>query len=1512
MLMTTKNGKAITRALALVMCVLMLLAFGTACTDENAVKLAEAANTAAEEAEAQALKANQAALDAANSAKDAMDKALAAETLAGTKLTEKQVTDAITKALEAYAKAADVATKVDLEAVKSAVAKLLTEDAIKALIAAGDDAAVAAVKAEISEDIEEILEDYATAAQVQALADDIAANYNTKAEITTALADYFKTADATALKTELTGLISANTSDIDFLVAKVDANKTAADELKAAIGTLTKGVFDDFAEATNDAIDGINDTLAEQAQLKEYAFDKLTEILEAKADIISEIRGDAKFYTANAYDAVVEAYDRALVRILTAADKAAVDTAAVTFAADLAACPTIEKDFYDLYLELIADDLVIDLVVPSENINLIDGDAEAVRETLDAITDLLGDANFVKNHPNAFTAYVYAEGQTINLQAKYTELEAEITALEAAWVAAESVNSLINSLDDTYGFNAAGTVTAGTIATYDKKAALITSLETTGAAIEGWISTYFADDTDNVNIDRMLYNRYVNISDKVDDGKLNTANDLLNKFLSLENYDNYIEALLGDGTDALTNWNAGVGGYILINNTVEPAFADSALTEIEAINNLKALYDADQAIYAFQNLAGATDDMYAYLVSASEYAAYAKDRQDILIPAEGTSALATALENLVALHNGTNYLSYTDVTAATNVNKFDIAENAYDAWYVTSTGGVELKLETVKDILNKYDADIIAELKAVDARRDVLKAAKFYADAINEGNAAYAFPADTAETVYAFTSVALGSVYDPDMTYYTLVAGGDTTNYSDYVRFTGTVLDPATQYYTATTIDLGINDFADAAAIEYYHIIDIRLIQTLVADWAERFEIPAEGETGYVAANYELINHDELADAYNVAKGLVNDILNNEKTVAFANTLRAFYNSISNGTGGYDYSTLYGYTILADTIAACNDWYIELGITKTVGITEFEALGLDTTIGNLLEIKTNKYEGVDGTYTKAVAAFNESLYTAFAVGTFDLDAYEPTIYDKYVRDAYENAKAWVEEYLDDRGFEFTDASGTPRYINSIGLLTDGVYKNVCDAYEKYNNYITTKALADLNMIIDGDGETVKGYKDFMNGSDWAINIITDRADIDAIMAKVTAWTDAYVDAGATATDADERVADYATEFANVAALDAEYAAIYAAVEAAYTANLADLVTNIGAGYTTDLYSMIHTDDALYIARNTYDTIIWAALDNASIVKTQAAYATVNDGSDALLKNLKAAIVAIEALEAEVTANKTDRNNAGAAFVANVADKIGANTNGIGTNDVANLAALRAEYNDWKNGTATLLGGAVDTTATDTYYNLADIVAAEALLTEAEGKLGLIADALDEVLAKYAALVALDAKTPDKAIVAGDAAGLAEWKAAAEALNDAVEAYKALNPDGFTADAINVVTIDEDTKIDAAQIEKIYTYRALYNSIAAFERAQAVYSEYEAYAVASKVNSLKAVRDTMIQIIVDAAASEAHEAYDTAVEVNKVESVLRAQMSAVIAATGEFVIPSYDDTKDDLDNWGPNP
>jgi len=168
MLMTTKNGKAITRALALVMCVLMLLAFGTACTDENAVKLAEAANTAAEEAEAQALKANQAALDAANSAKDAMDKALAAETLAGTKLTEKQVTDAITKALEAYAKAADVATKVDLEAVKSAVAKLLTEDAIKALIAAGDDAAVAAVKAEISEDIEEILEDYATAAQVQA------------------------------------------------------------------------------------------------------------------------------------------------------------------------------------------------------------------------------------------------------------------------------------------------------------------------------------------------------------------------------------------------------------------------------------------------------------------------------------------------------------------------------------------------------------------------------------------------------------------------------------------------------------------------------------------------------------------------------------------------------------------------------------------------------------------------------------------------------------------------------------------------------------------------------------------------------------------------------------------------------------------------------------------------------------------------------------------------------------------------------------------------------------------------------------------------------------------------------------------------------------------------------------------------------------------------------------------------------------------------------------------------
>ena len=1512
MLMTTKNGKAITRALALVMCVLMLLAFATACTDENAVKQAEAANTAAEKAEAEALKANQAALDAANSAKDAMDKALAAEALAGTKLTEAQVTEAITKALAVYAKAADVATKAELDAVKTAVAKLLTEDAIKALIAAGDEAAVAAVKAEIGEEIEEILEDYATGAQLEALAAQIATDYTTKADVTAALANYFKTVDATALRTELKGLIDANDAAIDGLVTTVTDNKTAFDNLKAALGTLTQEVFDDFKEATDTAIDEINDTLAEQAQLKEYAFDKLTEILEAKAEIIAEIRGDVKFYTINAYDSVVEAYDKALVKILTATDKAAVDEAATLFAEDIAACPTVEKDYYDLYVELKADDLVIDLVVPSENVNLIDGDEEAVGETLAAIEALLADPNFVKDHPTAFVSYEYAEGQTIDLQAAYVALEAEIDALEAAWAAAASVNALINDLDNAYGFKADGTVTAGTIATYTQKANLVNAINAANAAIEGWISANFAADTDNVNIDRMLYNRYVNLIDRSNDGKLNTAQDLLNKFNSLELYDDYIEQLLGDGAAALTKWNAGVDGYILINNTVEADFADAAQTEIEAINSLKALYDADQAIYAFQNVdACATDAMYAYLESAADYAAYAKDRQDILILAEGTSELATILENVVALHNGTNYLSYDDVTADAAVNKFDIAEDAYNAWYAISGTGIELKLETIKDILNKYDADIIAELKAVDARRDALVLAAFYADVLNEGGA-YAFPADAAELVYNFAPAILGSVYDPDMTYYTVVAGGDVANYADYVRFAGTVLDPATQYYTATTIDLGINDFADAAAIEYYHIIDIRLLQTLIEDWAERFEIPAEGETGYVAANYALINHAGLESAYTVAKGLVDEILNHPTTVAFANTLKAFYNSISNGAGGYDYSTLYGYTILEDTIDACNDWYIDLGITKTVGITEFEALGLDTTIGNLLDVKTNKYEGVDGTYTKAVADFNESLYTAFAVGTFNLEAYNPTIYDKYVRDAYENAKAWVDEYLDDRGFEFTDASGTPRNIDSIGLLTKGVYENVCAAYEKYNNFVTGKALADLNMIIDGDGETVKGYKDFMNGSDWAINIITDRADIDAIMDKVDAWNVDYV--RTSADPADERVADYATEFAKVAALDAEYAAIYADVEAAYTANLADLVTNIGAGYTTDLYSMIHDDDALYIARNTYDTIIWAALDNASIVKTQAAYATVTDESADLLKNLKAAIVAIEALEAEVTANKTDRNNAGAAFVTNVADKIGTNTDNIGTNDVEALAGLRAEYNDWKNGSATLLGGAVDTTVTDTYYNLADIVAAEALLTAAEDKLGVIANALDEVLVKYAALVALDAKTPDKAIVAGDAAGLADWELAAEALNDAIEAYKDLNPDGFTADAINAVTIDADTKIDAAQIENIYTYRALYNSIAAFERAQVVYSEYAAYAVASKVNSLKAVRDTMIEIIVDAAASEAHDSYDTEAEVNKVESVLRAQMSAVIAATGEFVIPSYDDTKDDLedDEWVPNP
>ncbi len=142
MLMTTKNGRAIARIIAIAMCAVMLLAFATGCSDDTAARAEEAYN-AALKAEEAANKANQAAKDAQTSADNALAEAEKAESLAGTKTTEEEIAEL----LKEY---------VDSDKLAEELAKLINEEAVKALIDEKADAAEEAIMAEI----EKVLNDY--------------------------------------------------------------------------------------------------------------------------------------------------------------------------------------------------------------------------------------------------------------------------------------------------------------------------------------------------------------------------------------------------------------------------------------------------------------------------------------------------------------------------------------------------------------------------------------------------------------------------------------------------------------------------------------------------------------------------------------------------------------------------------------------------------------------------------------------------------------------------------------------------------------------------------------------------------------------------------------------------------------------------------------------------------------------------------------------------------------------------------------------------------------------------------------------------------------------------------------------------------------------------------------------------------------------------------------------------------------------------------------------------------
>ncbi len=1396
MLITTKNGKVIARVIALAMCAIMLLAFGTGCSDEAKARAEEAYN-AALKAEEAANKANQAASDAQNSANNAMEKAEGAETLAGTKLTEAEVTAAITEALATYAKSADVVAKADFAA---ELAKILTEESIKAWIKAGDDA--------------------------------IAGDANTKIE---------------AVKTEVNTLVNETLKKFQT-IADSEAAQAA---LEKKITDLTATVL---ANQTS-ALGALDTYKADQNAIKAAACEQILANFAAKDAKIAEIKAD-NFYNDAAIAAVERAYDIAMVELLTATSNEAIEAAGVKLEAAISAdqLPSIIDDYV---LNLIALEekawaggIIIDIA--NDEFNLGGGDNAVIYEMYNTMTELLANPEFVAAHPNAFGEYengdVWYDNVKLGIEGQY----AQVKALEAAWADAEKdggVNELINALAAYLEPNNAK---------YEKKDELNEKIAEVDAAISTWIMTNFGRQQNNANIERMLYNRYVYLEDKVNNDEVDTAKDLAAHYTYLEDYANKINALVGTGT----NWNGGAeGAYLLMN-------------EKAAIDALKAEYDANETAYGFQTALAFADE-YALLTAAYDYAAYAQTLADAF-NAEG-STVAAALNGLAA-HQGT--LTITTISDFFN-NPVRKAAQEYNIWNERTVTIDETTYETRKYLNDKTIADIlgaelVADLKWVEARANQLTKAQDAAAILNAGGNYKFVKAET------YSNLGVYYTYNAEWGYYEICG----ENWDGKID----AFEPGVEYYTAVRVENGIYNFFDDYSWmdhkdidvetfngKYYSIIELELIQELAAEWLVTYEIENDPEND----NYNMIAWAALNAAEAKANALIDAILDHDTTKAFELAMKNFFDATNDGT---DFSKLYGYVLLDAAMEACNNWYFdeELNITITVGIKKFEDRNLDTVIADLHLIKNNDYLGANGTLTNATNDYKADLYAAFA--NFDLEAYNPSIYDSYVVAAYENAKAWAEKYLDETNM-FT-VPGTEIKVDRIGLLTEAQYNTVMAAYAKYDAYVTNNALAELTAI-----ETALAA--FKNGENWKVNILKDDPAIAAIEADMAEWTEAYIKVGATGT-IDKRLEKHTAVAADVVALRAEYTAILTAVQQ-YVVD-SKLNEKVMAIAEVDLYSKVDTTDALYIAREAYNGLkAVIKLDDIS----SAAFAGATNTK--FVSGLKGMVLAIESAEAAVDELAAAKNAAGETFCQNVLAQLPTDYKLITPAHSADIKALLAEYAAWKEGVD------MDFESTKTVYNTNEIETAYDHLMDCKIYIEEMVKALDQVIADLEALKKLD--TPDKAVGSTNFADVkATYVAAFEKLEASIEAYTKLNSAAIDENGklAAVDAADFATKLTAAQINDIYVAAAIVDSIPAMEAAQAVYVEYETEAgllgANDKLTSLASIRDNMIKKIMDDAALL--KASDEA----KVGAFVRAQMQAVMAADGTVTPPVFDDFEDDYEDW----
>lgn len=1275
-------------------------------------------------------------------------------------------------------------------------------------------------------------------------AESLAGTKLTEEEIVKLLEKYV---DSDELATELAKLLSEES--VKALVAGdiTAAKKAVMDEVKAL---LDQYGCPELADEITEVANGIVDAYAEAMEdAKADALEALLALIETKNAKLAEVKVSLAYGEAAA-DAIREAFEIAQVKILCANTANDITAANDEFAAVLEDLPSIVDE---LFARAAALKGKVIIAVPGY---YADSSLDEIK-ALEAIVTLVNNDATLADLKAEMEEYGEEE---IDLTAEVEAIRGEYTALETAFAAAGTVNTAINKLE---GYN---TLKYTAVVAADGLAAKVAAAQT---AVEGWINANFATDKDNANINRILYNRVKYLNDRTP-GENNVADKFSEDFSAAEyaeyvanlpvKYTAAINALVGtvQGADPApaTKWDNGAG-YVLAG-------------DLEALAALKTNAEAENITFEF---AGQADYAAAKTVldNAWNYAAYA-DYLKTAYNADG-SAVKAAVEALVAL-NGK--LTITDVNATEN-NKFTAYETAYAAWIVLDPANdatfteVVLKAETVTDIVG---ADNEVAIEAVYARKAVLEAAEDAAEKINLGGT-YTYYVKATEFVAGTT------YYTFDGSAYTVATVADEAAFE------------AGEYYVATEIKggEGIDQYFNIAdgvwtlktTLTYRDIVELRRLAEVRDLWATTFAIELD-----VADNYDMVKNAELAEATAAAKVLVDAIINNEYTQALM-TAVANLNKVS--ANGADYANLYSYILVNKAIEACTAWENEFddGAINTTGIKEFEDAGLNNISGTLAIIHSQAL----AVYEDAKVAFNETLYTEFDAD-FTVEGYKPTIYDKFVRDAWKNANDWVNAYLNDA--DFGSAEGLYNIDDLDGILTSALYAKVKAAYEKYDAYVDG-AVNELTAI---DNKVAA----FKNGNEYKVNLVTDKkvTTVD-IPAEYAAWAEKYLDEDAVVANADVTVT-YGATATEVKALSDAYTKKAADAKTAWDADVASLVAAL-ENYEANIYSSADPAEALNKARTAYTS--WATTYLAGTSSAVFANMPADDAQLAIYKN---AIVAIEGLEAEVAVLVKAYTDERDAIIAEINDLPAIITSA----DAADVATIRDRYDDW----ATDYRSSVDNLTNVIFYNQALDNALKTLVA-AEDTLEDIKDAYEAVVGALALPTAPQniAVNNVDALVSGGAFDTAAntYVNAVKALKTAVDAY--LEANNMTAVAAGTVA---GYDLTADQVKAITTAYALaaqdeddnYVTIAAIKIAHELFFEYQNeledtdYTDEEKLNRAQALattKDVLIKnIVADAEAGVAGDA-------SRVERIGRTRMAAILAASGTTAEPELDDTWEDLENWG---